>query len=429
MKIEKKEVNPHQLEFNVRVSRAEALPYMQKAAGRLSATREFKGFRPGKAPYEMVKREFGEDKILAEALDDIVNGTLAEVLKQEPVNPYGKIDLDFLPVADADEAAAYKAVINLIPKIVLGDWQKNKVKRQQVSVDDKELEKAIRELTTMVSPEEPKAPEAAAEKNDKVIADLEVLVDGKLIEGGKAENFAVVIGEGRMIPGFEDKLLGIKPGEKREFTLPFPDNYHAEHLSGKPADFKVKALQILAKKETPLDDEMAKKLGAENLPDLKNKLRDNIARGKQEEEDDRLGNAVIKQLVDSATFGELPPVMIDDTVDEMVHEFGHNLQHRGLSLESFLKTSGKDKDQIRKEFEPKAVDRIKASLALMQLAEDENVTIEASEIDDEIKRQEQAYSNNPHALDDIREPDYRRYLANSMLNRKVVDYLKEKLVE
>lgn len=429
MNIEKKAVNSHQVEFVIRVEKSEAQTWLNQAASRLSYTREFKGFRPGKAPYEMVKREFGEEKILQEAADDIVNGTLADVLKKEPINPYGKIDISLLPSANENEAVAYKATVNLIPKVTLGAWQANKVKRKEVSIKDDELDKSLRELSTMASQEEPKPEGQGAEKGDKVVADLEVWVEGKLIEGGKASDFAVVLGENRMIPGFEDQLLGIKPGERREYNLSFPENYQPKHLSGKPADFKVEAKSVLVRKAAEIDDALAKKLGALDVEDLKAKLKENALLGKQQEEDDRLGNEVIKQLTAAATFGEFPPVMVNDTVEEMVHEFGHNLSHRGLSLDAFLKTSGKTIEEVRKEFEPKAIERIRASLALMQLAEDEKITIEPKQIEEELRRQEQAYATNPHALEDIRQPEYRRYVANNMLNRKVVEYLKQKLVE
>jgi trigger factor len=425
-KFEKKELSGNQVELTVRVTRTEANPMLVKAASHISQIRPIKGFRPGKAPYELVKKEFGEAAIIEEAMDDIVNNSLNEILDAEKINPYGRIGFDLLPVVDPEELVAYKALINLMPTVKLGDWQKGKIKRQEVKVTDEELNKALDELATMLTKEEPTDREA--KMNDRVVIDFETFIDDKLIDGGKADDFALVLGEGKMIPGFEEQIVGKKIGQF-EFTLNFPSDYHAKQLGGKPAQFKINLKQVLERIKPEMNDELAKRVGVEDLNELKTKIRSNIEKEKLDHEEERVEIAAIKQLSEAASYSELPQEMIGETAHELVHEFEHTLAHQGMRFEQYLAQIGKKESDLIKEFEPKAVERIKASMALGQLAEDEKLTITNEEVDAEIAAQKNSNAHNPQAMNDINQPEYRRHVANSLINRKLIDFLKSKIVE
>lgn len=427
VKIDKKELGNSQIELTIRVSRSDAQPYLIHAAAHLSEHHPIKGFRPGKAPFELVKKELGEDAIMKEALEDIINETFHQVLTQEKMDTYGKVDFDLIPSLTPEEILVYKAVVTSMPTVQLGDWKGKKIKQQDVNVSDEDLNQAIKEMAEMVATEKPV--EREAKLGDKVMVDFEVFVEGKLIEGGKADNFGLNLGEGRMILGFEEKIIGHKSGEKIEFTLNFPENYHASELGGKPANFKVTLKQVLEKMKPELDDELAKKVGLTSLSELKKTLSENILREKKEREIERVEIAAIKQVTESAKFSEIPMVMINDTVNDLVHDFEHTLAHRGMKLEQYLASIGKTLDQIKKDFEPKAVERIKSSMALGKLAEDEKLTVTTEEIDSEIKAQKQLYANNPQALNDINQPEYRRHVGNSLINRKIISFIRNQIIE
>lgn len=425
-KFEKKELDGNKVELTVRISRSGAHPMLTKAAQHISQQRPIKGFRPGKAPYEIVKKEFGEAAIIEEAMDDIVNDSLNEILESEKINPYGKIGFDLLPALDPEELVVFKALINLMPTVKLGSWQKQKIKRQEVKVTDEELDKALDELGTMLTKEEPADREAKL--TDRVVIDFETYIDGKLIDGGKADDFALILGESKMIPGFEEKIVGNKVG-KFEFILNFPADYHAKHLGGKPAEFKINLKQVLARIKPEMNDELAKRVGVEDLNELKSKIKANILREKQEHEEERVEIAAIKQLSETASYSELPQEMVGETAHELVHEFEHTLNHQGMRFEQYLTQIGKKESDLIKEFEPKAIERIKASMALGQLAEDEKLTITNEEVDAEIAAQKESNADKPEALNDINQPEYRRHVANSLINRKIIDFLKSKIVE
>ncbi len=427
MKTEKKELNNGQIELTIHVTKAEAMPWLTHAAQHLSQHRQIKGFRPGKAPYDVVKREFGEAAIIEEAMEDIINGSFNNALEQENLLTYGRIGFDLLPVLNPDDIAAYKAVVTRMPEVKLGDWQNKKIKRGAAKVEDADLTKAIDEMAGMLTNEA--VVDRPAEMNDKVMIDFEVSVDGKPIEGGSAKDFGLILGEKKMIPGFEEQLVGKKASEKVEFKLSFPADYHAKDLSGKEATFKISVNQVLARIKPNIDDSMAKRLGVENLEGLKTKLSENILKEKQEVEEEKVEIAAIKQLVEASKFEEIPQAMIDDTAQDLVHDFEHTLSHQGMKMDQYLSSIGKTVDGIKKEFEPKAMERIKSSMALGQLAEDEKISITQEEIESELERQKKIYAHQPQALNDLGQPEYRRHIANTLINRKLIEFVKSKIVE
>ena len=427
MKIEKKQIDKHQTELTIRVSKPEAREWLNRAAAHLSEHKPIKGFRPGKAPFDVVKREFGEPMIIHEALEDIINGTLAQALEQENLQTYGKIAFDLLPALNSDEVAAYKATVTLMPQVRLGKWQNKKIKRQPVKISEEELAKALDEMAALTTAEEPV--ERAAAMGDKTIVDFEVFVDSKLIEGGQAADFGLILGEGRMIPGFEEKIVGGQAGDKIEFTLNFPENYQAAHLSGKPAEFKIKLKQVLGRTKPVIDEEFAKRVGVASVEEIKNRLRENIRLEKENSEEEKLEIEAMKHIVDTAEFDPLPQIMVDETVNDLTQDFEHTLAHQGMRMDAYLQMTKKTLDQIKKEFEPKALQRIKSSMALGQLAEDEKINITTEEINQELAIAQQRLASNPQALEDTRQPEYRRHIANTLINRKLIDLIKDKIIE
>ncbi len=427
MNFEKKDLSDGALELAVRVTKTEAIPWLTKAAAHISEHRPIKGFRPGKAPYEIVKKEFGEAVIFEEALEEIINDTFNSLLDKENFHIYGKVKFDLVPVLSPDDAVAYKATFTLMPSATLGNWQNKKIKRQEVKVSDEDIAGALDELANMTTAEQPAAREAKL--GDKAVVDFEVFVDGKVIDGGSAKDFALVLGEGKMIPGFEEQIIGKKAGDKIEFQLSFPIDYQAEHLKGKQADFKITLNQILERTKPIIDDALAQKVGTKDLSTLKTALTENIKREKEQKEEERLEIAAIKQITETAKYDLLPQAVINDAISELIHDFEHSLAHQGVKFDQYLQTSKKTMEQIRKDFEPRATERVKSSIVMGKLAETEQIEVTAQEAAAEIEAQKKAHANNPNALADLETQEYRRHVANTILNRKLIDLIKSKIVE
>lgn len=425
MKITRKDLIGSQLELKVSLDSEDIKPYLQESAKHISHHLKIAGFRPGKAPYELVKREVGEEKIFQEAVDSAINSSLIKALQQEDVYPYGDPELTvdkLTPLKEID----YTVKMAVYPKVTLGTWPTEKVKKNKIEVPKDEVEKSIKDLAAMLVREE--AVERAAEKGDGAIIDFDVLVNGVPIEGGSAKDFNIVIGEGKMIPGFEDQLIGMKAGENKDFKLNFPTDYKQD-LAGKEAEFKIGVKQVLKRTIPEIDDEMAKRLGVADRAELYKRMEDNLKQEREDKENQRAEIEAVKKVVDAATVGELPEKMVHDEIHKLLHEFEHDLAQQGLNLQSYLGGIGKKKEDLEKEFEPKAENRIKTSLVLDELAEQEKIDVDDQEVETEWNKQKQYYNNQPEVLAQVQRDDYRRHLKNRMIKIKTVDLINNKLVE
>ncbi len=426
MKVEKKQ-DSNQIELIVKVGKSDVQSILEQTAAAINRQNPLPGFRPGKAPYKLIVNKYREDYIVREALDEIVQETLRQAIAQENLGFYGNFDFNLISLLTPEWLLEYKATAVPMPEVVLGDWQSKKIKRQPILVPNEDLEKALDELAGMRKSEIKIDREAGIK--DKVVLDFEVLVDGKIIEGGSAKDFELVLGENRMIPGFEDKIVGHKAGESFEFNLKFPEDYQAQELGGKEALFKIKISEVDEITLPKIDDQFAQSLGVENVQALKDRLSENIAQEKYKEQEDRLEIETIKHLVDTAKIGEIPNKMAEDSIADLVHEFEHNLAHQGLSLEQYAATSKKTLDQIKADFRPKAIEKIKTTLVLNKLAVDEKIDVEEKEIDEELTAQRKYYAANKEILNDLQQPEYRDHLRRTLRNRKIIKFIKSKIVE
>jgi trigger factor len=425
MKITKKDLGRAQVEMRVELDAEDIKPYLADSARHISQHMNIAGFRPGKAPYDVVKREVGEEKIFTEGLDEIINRSLISAMKQEDVYPYGDPNLNLEKIIPLQEIV-YSVKMDVYPEVKLGDWPTGKVKRQAPEVSKDEIEKAVKELTKMLVKEE--LVERAAENGDSAIVDFDVLVNGVPIEGGSAKDFSIVIGEGKMIPGFEEQVEGMKAGENKDFKLKFPTDYKPD-LANKEADFKIAVKQVLERKEPAIDDALAKRLGVETKDELYKRMEDNLKAEKDDKERQRAEIEAVKKVVDASSVSEMPAKMIHDEVHRLLHEFEHDLSRQGAEMSTYLANIGKKKEDLEREFEPRAIERLKTSLVVDAVVEQEKLEVNEKEVEGEWEKQKQFYGNQPKVLEQVKNPDYRRHLRARMLKIKAIDIITDKLVE
>jgi trigger factor len=426
MKIEKKELDKNQIELKIEVSLDEIKPHLTKAADKLSQKSKIPGFRPGKAPYDLVKARVGEMNIWQEALESIINESFYKVVTQEKLITVGRPDIKVEKLAPGNPVA-YTAIISLLPDVTLGDWQKDEVKKKEVEIEKEDLDKTIQQLRTMRVEE--KLVERVANKGDKIEADFEVSINKVVVEGGKNHKYPVILGEGRMIPGFEEKLVGSKANDELEFDLKFPDKYVNDNLSGKMAHFKVKVLGIYERIMPEINDDFAKSIGFDNVAAFNAQLENNIRQEKENKEQQRTEKEAIEQVVNSSTISDLPDSLIESEIHKMIHELEHSIKQQGMDMAGYLKSINKTHEDFHKDFRPQAIDRLKAALVLRKLTDTENIKITEADIDEEIKKQELMYQGQEQALKDIKSPHYRQYLENMLITRKVIKFITDKIVK
>ncbi|MFA5188179.1 MAG: trigger factor [Patescibacteria group bacterium] len=425
-KYDLKKLPKSQVEILVTISFEELKPFLEKATQQLSEQTKIDGFRPGKVPLEILKKKVGEMKILEEAAALAVEKSYVEIATKEKLEPLGSPKIDFEKLA-ADNDFVYKATVNLIPEIKVGDYKSVKIKEKEINVSDEEIDKIINEVRNQKATEV--LENKPVGKGDRVEIDFDIFRDNVPIEGGAQKKYPLVIGSGQFIPGFEEQLIGLQTNEAKEFEIKFPEKYHNAMLAGKPAKFKVKMLAVYKRTLPELNDEFAKSLGIETLDKLKEQIRHNVLHEEHHKEEERVEIELLEKLIDKSQFGEIPDVLINSEVNKMIQELEANIARQGLKFEDYLKHLNKTTEQMKLEFVPQAIKRVKGALLTRAIFLAEKMEIPESEIDQEIEATGKMYQQYPDMLKNLQTREYRDYITNMIGNHKVMDFLKTICVE
>lgn len=374
-----KETNRVELEVEVDAASFEAA--VSKAYKKNIGKMNVPGFRKGKAPRSLVEKIYGSGVFY----EDAVNALYPEALDaaiQESGYEYveDKIDLDVESVGK--EGLVFKAVITVKPEVELGDYKGLKATKKNQPVTDEDMENELKKVqergARLVAVED-----RPAQDGDTVTFDFEGFVDGEPFEGGKAENYTLVLGSGQFIPGFEEQIVGKSFDEEFDVNVTFPEDYHAENLKGKPAVFKCKLHEIQVKELPELNDDLAKDTSDfDTLEELKADIKAKL----EHEREHAAQDAVENQLIDGLLEGfkaEVPEAMYTHRVDDSVRDFDYRLQSQGLNLQMYMQYTGMDMDAFRAGFREQAEKQVKLRLALEKIVKLENIEPSEEEIEAE----------------------------------------------
>jgi len=380
------------------------------------------GFRKGKVPRAIFERRFGVEVLYEDALDILLPDAYASAVKETGIEPVDRPEIE-IEQMEKGKPLIFKATVTVKPEVKLGEYKGLEVPKKDFEVKpedvDAELE-AMRKRQGQLEAVE----DGTVEKGDRVIIDFEGTIDGKPFEGGKADGFSLEVGSGRMIPGFEDQLIGMKPGEEKTITVTFPEDYHVKELSGKEASFRIKLHEIKRLRLPELDDEFAQDVSEfdtleELKKDIENKLKE---RAKREEEEYRR-NQLVEMAAANAEI-DLPPVMVEREIDHMLGHFEQHLRFQGMNLEMYKQFSGKDDKALREEFREEAEKKVRANLVLEAIAKEENLEVTDEEIDEELEKlAEQLNQSKDEVRRLLEERDGLEGIKNQLLTRKAVDLL------
>lgn len=355
-----------------------------KALNKLAKKVKIDGFRQGKAPIQMVKARIGNGTILEEATDMILQKNYASILLDNNINPVGQ------PEVKIDELTneVLKITVNapVAPEVKLGEYKGLEVKKTTVKVTKKEVEEELKnyqnQFAELVIKEE-----GTVENGDTAVIDFKGFKDGEAFEGGEGENYPLEIGSGSFIPGFEEQVVGMAVGEEKDLNVTFPEDYQAKELAGADVVFKVKVHEIKSKVLPEIDDELAKDVnvdGIETLEDLKTYTKEQIKIRKQTEADNKFNEDVFNAVVESTPLN-VPAVMVENELDNMMRDVEQNLSQQGLTLELFQQFTGKTADDMKDEMRDQAEKRVKFNLILSEIVKAENIEVTDEEVDAEIK--------------------------------------------
>lgn len=351
------------------------------------------GFRKGKVPRFIFEQRFGVESLYQDALDILLPKVYPEALDEAGIEPVDQPEIDIEQLEKGKELV-FKATVTVKPEVKLGEYKGLEVEEKDETVTDEDVDAEVKQLQERFAELVVKE-DGEVEKGDTVVIDFEGFIGDEPFEGGKAENHSLEIGSGSFIPGFEDQLIGAKTGEDKEVRVTFPEDYHAEELSGKEAVFKVKIHEIKRKELPELDDEFAKDAdeNVETLDELKKNIREHLEEHKKQDAENYKRDTVVEKASDNAEI-DLPEVMIENELDRMMREFEQRLQAQGVTLDMYFQFSGTDKDALRDQMKGDALKRLRANLTLEAISKVENIEASEEDVEKEFEQMAEMYKQS-----------------------------------
>ncbi len=383
---------------------------------------EVKGFRKGKVPRNIFETKFGVESLYEDALNHVISHLYQQIFDEKSVVVVGEpqIDLDIKSVKRG-EPFSVSIIVPVKPEVVLGDYKGVEVAKKNLVASEAEVEAEIKKLLAQNSSLEAKTSDVL-ENGDTAIFDFEGFVDNVPFDGGKAENYELVIGSGQFIPGFEDGMVGLRIGESRDVNVQFPEQYQAEHLAGKKAVFKVKLHEIKVAKLEVLNDEFVvglKREGVETVDALRADIKANLEKQKESSEADRITGSAVKFACDNASV-DIPEEMIDQEVKQLRKNVENQAKQYNIDFEMFVQLNGLTMDQFNAEMNKQAKDRVLTSLVIEAVAQKENIVASEAEIDAKYDEIAKMYKLSVADVKKQLEPEV---VSNEVTFNKAIDLL------
>lgn len=372
--------------LTVEVSAEQVNAALDKAFAKVVKQINVPGFRKGKMPRQMFEKRFGAEALYQDALEIIIPDAYSNAIDETGIIPVDYPQISGTENFEKGQAFTFTAEVTVKPEPTLGDYKGLEVTKLPTEVTDEEIEAQIQELLAKKAELEVKEDEAIV-TGDTATIDFEGFLGEEAFEGGKGEDYALEIGSGSFIPGFEDQLVGVKAGESKDVVVTFPEEYHAAELAGKEATFKVTVKEVKTKVLPELNDDFAKEVDAEvaTVEELRTKLKEKAAAEKQADSDASLRDELVEKATANATI-DVPESMINNELDRMVQEFGQRLQMQGMNLELYFQFSGQTEEDLRTQMKEDAETRVRVSLTLEAIGKAENIEVTQEDINAELEK-------------------------------------------
>lgn len=355
----------------------------KKAVAKIAGQVNVPGFRKGKAPRNIIEMHYGKEAVKQEAFELVANQCYTEALEQEKLIPVSDPKVED-SVFEENKDMELTIKVTLKPEVKLGDYKELHVEKEAVEVTDEAVEEQVQGLRSrhakMVEAEEG----AVIEKGDFAIIDFAGTVDGEPFSGGEGKGYPLEVGSNSFIPGFEDQLVGLKKGDSTDVDVTFPEEYFVKELAGKQAIFKVNVQDVKRKELPELTDEyVAANSDCKTVEELRASYKERMQKAAENNAQIAYEKALIDRAVANAEF-EVPEIMIEDRVTQMIDEMRMSLEARKLTLEQYMQYSGIDMKQLRERQHDAAVENVKTDLVLDAIAKAENIQVSMEDVDSEL---------------------------------------------
>ncbi len=392
---------------------------VNKAFKKLAKNLELPGFRKGSAPISLAEKRIPAAERFLEAVNDNANEWMRNGLKELGLSPITQPQLDIKDVNEEKVELVYTFTVE--PEAKVGDYKALEYKVEDYTVTDDEVNEEIGRMQNQYADMEVK--EGEAENGDTVNIDYKGLKDGVAFDGGTANGYDLELGSGSFIPGFEEKLIGVKAGDEKSLNLSFPADYHAEDLAGAEVVFEVKVNEVKTKSIPALDDDFAKELnikGVETVEDLNKNVRERLETRKKNDAENKAQNDLMEAFAEIVDV-DIPDVMIEDEVQGQINQLANQLQQYGMSLTSYLQMMGQSADDLKASYRDQAAKTVKIRLGLEAVAKAENLEPSAEEIQ---KQYEEIAEQYGMKVDDVKTYISEDMIRTDVRNMKAMELLR-----
>lgn len=417
MKVTVNEVDQHKVTLHIEVPVDEAAKGAKEACNNLANKVNIKGFRKGKAPRFVLESFLGKDAVKEEIFEHVATRAYNQALKEQDIIPVADPEIENI-VNENGQPIVFDATVTKKPEVKLGEYkgieaakETPEVAEEQVSAELVNLQKAHSKMVV--------APEGAEIANDDfAIIDFKGSVDGVPFEGGEGKAYPLQIGSGSFIPGFEEQLIGCKAGEQKDVTVSFPEDYFQKDLAGKEAVFAVTINDVKRRELPPIDDELAKENGKFNsLDELKADIRTRLESQAKFKALEAFNNEIIKAAIANAEV-DIPEVMVNDKVDQMLEEMSMKLEAQGMKMEDYLKYTNQDTAKLKESYHDSAKDNVKMDLVLEAISKAEKIEVTEMDMQTEIIGMAQNFGADPNEVYKIIMKEHRVPMLIQSVGRK-----------
>ncbi|HSH18592.1 MAG TPA: trigger factor [Candidatus Saccharimonadales bacterium] len=421
MQVHKTQVNPTTVKLNIEADQLLLEDVRTQVLKRLSRSVKLQGFRPGKAPLALVEKNVDQSAYQSEFIDTALNRMYGEALADQKVRPVAqpKVQITkFVPFTTLE----FEAEVEAIGAVKLPDYTKIKLDKKPVEVTDKDVDAVLENLQIRMS--EKQEVDRASKDGDEVWIDFEGrdAKTGEAIQGADGKDYPLLLGSNTFIPGFEPNLVGLKPGEDKEFTLTFPEDYGVKALQNREVTFKATVTKVKEVVKPKVDDEFAAKVGPfKSAAELKSDIKKSIVAERQQQNDREYESDLLGKITEQAEVA-VPKALVDEEITRLEREERQNVAYRGQTWQEHLAEEGLSEEEHRDKNRPGAETRVKAGLVLAEIAEKEQIDVTREELQERIAQLKTQYTDATMQAE-LDKPENQRELASRIMSEKTLGTL------
>lgn len=425
MKITRDTISPTKVKLTITLDKLELDDAEKVALHKLAKSVKVPGFRKGKVPASVAAKHIDRNALAAETADNALSKAVATAFSSEDVRALERPQVEVTKFVPGN-TLEFTAEAEVIPEIKLGNYKKLKApKQEKVSIDKAEIDEVIDRIQTQLATKQDV--ERKAKTGDEAVIDFVGKKDGVPFEGGTGNDYPLTLGSNSFIPGFEDGIVGHKPGETFDLELEFPKEYHAKDLAGQKVTFTTTLKKLVELVKPAADDELAAKAGPfTSFKELEDDIRKELTARKEREAAEELRDGLVKDLVAKSTV-PVPEILRKDQLQSIEQDMTQNLMYQGLNFEQWLESKGyKSKDEwIEKEAGDIADTRVQAGLVLAEVSKLEQLTADENAVEARVSQLKEQYKSSPETLKQLDTDEVRRDIANRLVTELAVDKLVE----